>query len=341
MMTITEVACQTFASGVTGRSFRGVDQPTTVATPVPTTVSRAPNLHKRQMPTNMTGVSDEFVSLVTELNTALFCIELINNPKSNITELCQSYSNYNSTPQTFEVAIDPAQAASILCEAEILNVTYIDNSIVELLPEAIYALELASNYTGTTNTTQLCNEINFNITTLPALSVNGSAIQSFVCNAGGSSATPTSTLSIGITMLVTATVPATSSSVPDSPYGNFTGLPAGTGGGYGSGNDTSVPSHTSGGYGQRPSGWTGLPTGTGGGGYGQPTGLSFAAGTGSVYAFPSGTGDAGDPLSLNFPPPPIRSTPHVPPSPDTVQYYPAVSTSSSAIPHGYGYGRGY
>ena len=331
MMTVTEVGCETFASGVTGRSFRGVGESTAVNTPVPTTASLAPNLHKRQTPTNTTALSDEIVSLITEVNTALFAIEIINNPKNNLTELCQSYSNYNSTTQTPGLTIDPVQAAKILCEAKILNVTYIDNSIVEFLPEAIYALELAGNYTGTTNITQLCNETNFNLTTLPALSVNGSAIQSLVCGTGGHSATPTTT-----TMpLVTATYPGVGTGVPDSPYGNFTGLPEGTGGVYGSGKDSSVPSGTGGGYGQRPSGWTGSPTGTGTGGYGHTVSPNPAIGTGS------GTGGASDPMSLNFPPPPIRSTPHVPPSPDTVQYYPASSTSSAAIPNGYGYGQGY
>ncbi len=300
------------------------------------------------------GLSPEAQELETQVNTALYSFDLI-NIGSNLNGTCQQLRASANITSGAAIGINLTQAADFVCAAYAANLTYIDPSIVQVFSAALYALNLASNFTGTTNTSAICASLAFNTVTLDAFGVNGTAVQNYVC-----SATPVATTFT--TTTVTATVPPAANTVPAAattapapapapapPPGTVPapGSPAGTIVPYPSSNQTMAGTGTAAvSYGTAPYVTGPVATNTGSSSSGWPYSANltlFPTGSGSVYgsgyAYASGTPGSGDPMSIDFSVYYNPSTLRLPPSPNTAPYYPAFSSSSSsASVYGYGYG---
>lgn len=380
-MTVTQVGCMPYTTSHPRREVRGYPQEREEHTsrskklstnknsqPVQTPVRGGHshlNLAKRKTSNDTietSGLSPLAQILVTQLSTAIYAVDLI-NLGSNLNGTCQDLQASANLTSGTSIGVNLTQAADFICAAYAANVTYIDPTVVQVFAAALYAVELAGNFTGTTNTTALCASIDLDILTLPAFGVDGTAIQSYVCNATPMGTTLTTTT-------ITATVPPVGNTTSLPPVNmTISGIGPGIETGTGTGTDTGVnpgagppevsPSAVSptappvtGPNGIAPNGT--VPNGTaplvtgpgvtgyGGGVSGYPYGGNLTAaltGSGSGYAYPTSTASNGDSLSINFSPYYDPSSLRLPPSPGTGQYYPAVSrTTSAPVFYGYEYG---
>jgi hypothetical protein len=191
MMTVTEVGCMPETTAIIRREFRGYDEVATAE--VSTTARRYLPHAKRQnatSPISGSGLSPQAQLYLTQINTAIYTIDLI-NIGSNLGGTCQDLRNGVNDTQAATIAINVTQAADFVCAAYATNLTYIDPSLLQIFSAALYAVELAGNFTGTTNTTALCSSIDVDILTLPIFGVDGRAVQSYVCNANNVTLTTT------------------------------------------------------------------------------------------------------------------------------------------------------
>jgi hypothetical protein len=330
-------------TAITGREFRGYEDATT--TEAPKTAQRHPPHAKRQLPhtkrQNVTnpippsGLPPQALLYLTQINTVLFSIDLV-NVGSNLNESCQDLRNGVNNTQAASIAINTTQAADFVCAAYAANLTYIDPSIVQVFATALYAVALAANFSGTTNTTNLCNSIDMNILTISMFGVDGHGVQSYVCNGNNATfGTGTSSTSLPSTVTVTtsgwingtsfgtaplatgslATSVSTSTGGSSLPFGNYTGTR--TRSYTGPRTNSHSETRTRSGSGFRQPSSTGLPrsilSGTdaqSGSGYDHSTATDvpgrsysrvtgFPTGLGSGYTQPTGTGVSGRPYG-NF-----------------------------------------
>jgi hypothetical protein len=300
MMTVTEVGCMPETTAITRRGFRGFDEAATVE--ASTTARRHFPYAKRQNTTNPisgSGLPPQAQVLLIQLNTAIYIMDQI-NIGSNLNGTCQDLRNGVNDTQAAAIAINTTQAADFICAAYAANLTHIDPSLMQLFAAALYAVELAGNFAGTTNTTALCNSINLNILTLPIFGVDGQAVQSYVCDASNATLTTFSTVTSPTTSPTTIASAGTitpigwgnKTSFGPSPFATgpvVTGASTGTGGsGWSIGNFT----------GTRTRSYTGPRTGSSGGsrtklGTGLPQSSlhGFTAQSGSSYDQSTGTGN--------------------------------------------------
>ena len=210
--TITQSSSHTHKSPLTTRP---VHHRTTTRPPYHTQSHHLPPTRygKRQPPPGALGPASNgsAFNLLTQLNTALYAIDLI-NLNSNLTTICHELRDNSTIEQAALIAINITQAATIICTADATGLHYVQPSLVQVFAAALYAVDLASNFTGTTNTTALCNNVDLNIVSLPAFGVDGAAVQGFVCNATASSTTASTTVTSSYSSAGTITPLATSNS---------------------------------------------------------------------------------------------------------------------------------
>jgi hypothetical protein len=244
MMTVTQVGCMPETTAITRREFRGYVEATTIE--ASTTAKRHLPHAKRQNtinPISGSGLPPQAQFYLTQINTAIYVIDLI-NIGSNLNGTCQDLRSGANNTQGAAIAINITQAADFVCAAYAANLTYIEPSLVQIFAAALYAVEVAGNFTGTTNTTALCSSIDVDILTLPVFGVDGQGVQSYVCNAynaslattfstGTSSITSTASAdtigptswgnrtSFGTSPIVTGA--STGTGVSGWPFGNYTG----------------------------------------------------------------------------------------------------------------------
>ena len=261
---------------------------------------------------------------LTQLNTAIFIIDLINT-RSNLTGDCRDLRNGNATLAA-AVAINMTQAADFVCAAYAANLTSINPTLLQIFATALYAVELAGNFTGTTNTTTLCNSVDVDILTLPIFGVDGQGVQSYVCSAFNAT-TLTTTFST-----VTSGTAASAGTITQTIWGNQTSFgtapiatgPIGTGTGIGTvastptvgrgwpfGNSTGTRTRSF--TGPRTNSGSGRPQPTGtsspfsrvsasspfaGSGFDQPSGTDSSGPNGMSSGIPNRSGD-GQPTGTN------------------------------------------
>ena len=165
---------------------------------------------------------------ITQCNTAIFCIDLINSGMS-LNDTCSYLRNITNSYLLEGASIDPVQAADIVCWASVygfdLNTPTFD--LISALEALEYAVQVSSNFT--TNTTALCNSLDY--TAAQDLGIDASGIEAFVCN--GSTSTIVPSISSPITIRPSGSVTGTgvSGTAPTGnagPYTNSTIRPTGT-----------------------------------------------------------------------------------------------------------------
>lgn len=295
MMTVTQVGCMKETSAHTRRDFRGYEAPSTAqfeklvtVKPSPKAVHTQTQLHTTTRPAHPyldlakrqnTTTPASNGELLTSLNTALYIIDLI-NIGVDLNATCQELQASNAT-EGLAIAINTTQAADFVCAAGATNVTRISPSLVQVFAAALYAVELAGNFTGTTDTNVLCASIDVNILTLPIFGVNGQAVQNYVCNASNITVATTFSTTTATASLWPA--PSAGTGAP-FPMGNHTLPGTGTAPSTGTGVPFPLGNHTVPGNGTAPSPGTDAPAPTGG----QPelgTGISASTGTGALISF--------------------------------------------------------
>jgi hypothetical protein len=200
-------------TAITRREFRGYEDAATAE--APKTAQPHPPHAKRQLPhtkrqnvTNpipLSGLPPQAQLYFMQLNTVLFCIDLV-NVRSNLNGSCQDLRNGVNNTQAASIAINTTQAADFVCAAYATNLTYIDPSIVQVFATALYAVELAANFSGTTNTTNLCNSIDMSILTISMFGVDGHGVRSYVCNGNNATLTTFGTLTSSSTTASVGTI---------------------------------------------------------------------------------------------------------------------------------------
>ncbi|KAI9875581.1 MAG: hypothetical protein M1830_008320 [Pleopsidium flavum] len=158
--------------------------------------------HKRQ--TNLPPFGGQAQQQVMVLATAIYIVEVINN-RGNLTQVC---NDLNATALYLE-GLDGNLAKQKICAAALSPLPPTNSSaITEIiaLATALYAVEVAGNYAGGTNLTNLCNVVDVN--TISLLGFDGISVKNFVCAAAaGTSLAPTST---GTTLATAVTAAAVS-----------------------------------------------------------------------------------------------------------------------------------
>ena len=123
--------------------------------------------------------------LVIEFATAIYVEEVINNGGA-LQEVCDTL---NVTVLYLE-GLDGALAKQRICAAAAnppppANASVFNGIIA--LATALYATEVAGNYAGGTNLTNLCNVID--VQTISRLGFNGASVKDFVCKAAAEATT--------------------------------------------------------------------------------------------------------------------------------------------------------
>lgn len=141
-------------------------------------------LQKRQAPLPpFTGQAQQDLVM---LATAIYIVEVINNG-GNLSQVCLAF---NVTAAYLE-GLDGNLAKQKICAAALhppppANSSSINGIIA--LSTALFAVEVAGNYTGGTNLTTLCNLIDVNTITL--LGFDGAGVKNFVCAAASGTSLP-------------------------------------------------------------------------------------------------------------------------------------------------------
>ena len=150
--------------------------------------------------TDLPPFGGEAEQLVIKLATAIYIVEVINNG-GDLTKACD---NVNVAALYLE-GLDGHLAKQRICAAALSPPPTADPSSraqIIALATALYAVEVAGNYAGGTDLTNLCNVIDLN--TIVALGFDGSSVKQFVCSAASN--TPS---------VPACTVPSTGSATAD------------------------------------------------------------------------------------------------------------------------------
>lgn len=273
-----------------------------------------------------TTLSPEAAALVSQLQTAEYALELCNSD-FNLTEICGQLRDPAAILPLANVGVSASQASDIVCFASVYGIDFNTTNAALLgdLAAAIYGLELGDNFTTTTNTTKLCN--NIDLAAAPYLGINAGAVDNYICGGPSSSVT--------VTAVTTQTVVV----VPGSPTATFTptgapinsAIPTITFTPSGVGVSSGLPFLSGLGTGG-PNGW---PNGT----FPRPTGGSavsggaLSTGLGNPRSNLTGT----DSLGIDFSQPsnlPQGDSQKTPVAPDEPQYYPASTMETVTTTYG-------
>lgn len=173
---------------------------------------------------NTTQLSNQGLLLFTSLNSAIYAIDLINTPGIDLDDMCRELRVVQEIPMSnlYSVNIDTQQVANIVCYASVFGF-YFNITTTQLIGEltaAILGVELGANYTGTSNTSRLCNEIDYSVE--PYLGINATAVSSFICQPTNAPGTMTTASSMSVP-LGTASGLITAPTGGPAPYANSTG----------------------------------------------------------------------------------------------------------------------
>lgn len=266
--------------------------------------------HAYRLPRRQTGGNNTLPSLqltgdalkyFVQCNTALYALNLCNSG-FNLTALCTAFQDPDIVAPLAAVQIDAIQAKDIICFAAVIGINFAQTNIeiIQSIAATIYAIQIGSNFTGTTNTTDLCNGIDFSPE--PYLGIDASGAQDFICNATNSTATSS---------MPTTTGPLPTVNITMSPATSFSNI--------------STEEASSGVV------VTAGPTGT-------QSGSMFPGNmTGNMTVWPSGTGagtiavnnTGGEPFNVSWPQTGYGTSSRLPPSPQTTRYYPAFVTTTT------------
>ena len=147
---------------------------------------------KRQAPTNTTGsplvLSGEAFRLIEQFFTVLYSVGVINSG-ADLGETCLQVRSANAILGLTQVGLNATQAAAIICAASLpdSDLAAFNETLIASAASGLYAVQIAANFTGTVNTSVLCNHLD--LSPLPAVGVDVDAVQNFVCNANNSTAT--------------------------------------------------------------------------------------------------------------------------------------------------------
>lgn len=282
------------------------------------------NAKRQAVPTTL---SPEAAALVEQLQTAQYALDICDSP-FNLTEVCQDLRKPAAIVPLSNVGVIASQASDIVCFASVygidLNTT--NAALLGDLAAAVYGLEIGDNFTTTTNTTKLCN--NINLTAAPYLGIDASAVNNFICGSPSTTVTATALATQTIVIIpgsptVTFTAVGIGAAASTLPSGistsSFTISPLGVGTSRG----LPFPS----GLGTGPNGWPNgtLPLVTAGGsgvaGGTAASGVPAATGANKPWGNSTGT----DSLGIDFSPAsnePLGSAQNTPKAPHSPQYYP-------------------
>lgn len=273
-----------------------------------------------------TDLSPQAASLVSQLQTAQYALELCNDD-FNLTEICDDLRDPAAVVPLANVGVSASQAGDIVCWASVFGIDLNTTNAALLgdLAAAIYGLELGDNFTTTANTTKLCNNINLDVA--PYLGIDSGAVNDFICGGPSSSVT--------VTAVTTQTVVV----VPGSPTVTFTA----SGAGFNSGNPTTTLTApgigASSGEPWQSGLGTGAPHGWPNGTYPYHTGGSAVSG-GAIPTSagnPWGNSTGSDSLGIDFPQPSNLSqgdNQKTPVALDTPPYYPASTMETVTATYG-------
>lgn len=203
---------------------------TQLQTALPTPVT---GLHGRPSPDDQKQVVDsppfggDAQQLVIQLATAIYIVEVINNG-GPLQEVCDTL---NVTVLYFE-GLNGALAKQKICAAAAnppppANASAINGIIT--LATALYAVEVAGNYAGGTNLTNLCNLIDYQAIDL--LGFDGPSVEDFVCSAAATEITtpscasptaPVSPINTSASSRLFGTAPAIPVGATASPHSTIT-----------------------------------------------------------------------------------------------------------------------
>jgi hypothetical protein len=225
-----------------------------------------------------TKLSPKAAALIKQLQTAQYALELCNSD-FNLTEICQELRDPKSVIPLANVSIDSSQASDIVCFASMygIDLKRTNAALLGDLAAAVYGLELGDNFTATTNTTKLCN--NIDLTAASLLGIDAGSVNNFICGIPSTNVT------------VTSTATQTTIVIPGSPTVTFTASSVSTGGGFGGPNSTFTPSTASGSIVSAGTAFSETPTATGvgtAGPYGLPISL-IPSSTAGVSIISAGT----------------------------------------------------
>lgn len=266
--------------------------------------------------------------LISEIQTAQYALELCND-NFNLTETCNILRDPATAAPLAAVGVNASQASNIVCFASVYGID-LNTTNAQLLGDlaaAVYGVELGDNFTGTSNTTQLCNSID--LSAAPYLGIDAGAVNNFIC--GGPSSSVTVTAVTTQTVLVipgSPTVTYTASGTSVNNGGPMTTITAS-----GVGPSGSLP-------GQSGMG-TGLPNGYPNGTFPQSTGGSAVSGgavptgAGNPSGNSTGTGSLGIDFSQSSDMVQDRDQ-KTPMAPDAAPYFPVAASSMETITASYG-----
>jgi hypothetical protein len=264
------------------------------------------------------------------------------NDNLNLTLICNALRDPATIIPLANVGVSASQAGDIVCWAAVYGIDFNTTNAALLgdLAAAVYGLELGDNFTTTTNTTKLCDNIDLHLA--PYLGINAGAVNNFIC--GGPSSSVTFTAVTTQTVLVipgnpTVTYTASGGTNSGSPTTTLTASGVGASGGGPTTTLTASGVGASGGppwqSGMGTGGLNGYPNGT----FPQPTGGSAVSGGAAPTGVgnPWGNSTGTDSLGIDFPQPSDmapgqdRKTPM---APDAAQYYPASSMETITASYG-------
>ncbi len=147
---------------------------------------------KRQAPANATGsplvLTGEPFRLIEQLFTVLYAIGVINSG-ADLGETCLQLQSAVAIRDLAGIGLDAIQAAAVVCTASLPNsdLASFNQTLIASAAAGLYGVQLAANFTGTVDTSRLCNQLD--LSSLPALGVDVNAVRSFVCSVNNSTST--------------------------------------------------------------------------------------------------------------------------------------------------------
>ena len=179
---------------------------------------------KRQAPANATGsplvLTGEPFRLIEQLFTVLYAIGVINSG-ADLGETCLQLQSAVAIRDLAGIGLDAIQAAAVVCTASLPNsdLASFNQTLIASAAAGLYGVQLAANFTGTVDTSRLCNQLD--LSSLPALGVDVNAVRSFVCSVNNSTSTngtsTNGTSTHGISTDGTLTAPQTTSVPTNAP----------------------------------------------------------------------------------------------------------------------------
>lgn len=163
-------------------------------------------------PANAFGLVGEPLRLCGQLFTLLFSIGVINSGQ-DIGAACLQLNSANAFLDLASLGLNSTQAGAIVCEAAQNggDLSAYNQTLFSIVTAGLYAVELASNYTGTTNPRELCTRLDFS--PLARFGIDVASIQSAVCGAQNTTLTPLPSIEANATTSLTTSTSETNTAL--------------------------------------------------------------------------------------------------------------------------------